>query len=83
MRLPPRFYLLLFALPFPRLRAGTFIEARIRAALLPVNLIFPRLRAGTFIEADPYARTHTCVGFPRLRAGTFIEAKLGRFGPCV
>ena len=35
---------------FPRLRAGTFIEAKLKDSTLPENL-FPRLRAGTFIEA--------------------------------
>ena len=36
---------------FPRLRAGTFIEANGRGKQAPGGTPFPRLRAGTFIEA--------------------------------
>ena len=38
-------------LGFPRLRAGTFIEAGLIAGGARYATVFPRLRAGTFIEA--------------------------------
>ena len=65
---------------FPRLRAGTFIEAY--STSYPGHTHaheFPRLRAGTFIEAvDSVAAAHSLMTFPRLRAGTFIEAEARR-----
>ena len=39
---------------FPRLRAGTFIEALEVEVTCTSELAFPRLRAGTFIEASHY-----------------------------
>ena len=74
---------------FPRLRAGTFIEAVEVSARGKPQRQFPRLRAGTFIEAQ-FTSHHARVvlGFPRLRAGTFIEAvsskdtvRLGKISP--
>ena len=59
---------------FPRLRAGTFIEAAASPFYGPQTCSFPRLRAGTFIEAVMSAGAVAAAEFPRLRAGTFIEA---------
>ena len=39
-------------LVFPRLRAGTFIEAVYSTSSIDSAGAFPRLRAGTFIEAE-------------------------------
>ena len=61
---------------FPRLRAGTFIEAE-HGDVEDARAAFPRLRAGTFIEADRRRVGEAgFLKFPRLRAGTFIEAKV-------
>ena len=60
---------------FPRLRAGTFIEATVSDGVITITKAgFPRLRAGTFIEANRNPLCRTSWTFPRLRAGTFIEA---------
>ena len=61
---------------FPRLRAGTFIEAVMTwRIVVRASRKFPRLRAGTFIEAKTTSsRYSNSKAFPRLRAGTFIEA---------
>ena len=62
---------------FPRLRAGTFIEAISGDVDSAPIWQFPRLRAGTFIEAGIECKySGVDQGFPRLRAGTFIEAQL-------
>ena len=60
---------------FPRLRAGTFIEAISKFPGGAYEAEFPRLRAGTFIEAPLIGLVMgLAYRFPRLRAGTFIEA---------
>ena len=61
---------------FPRLWAGTFIEALARGLYGLGTLAFPRLWAGTFIEAGEDDGEKIPVAlFPRLWAGTFIEAR--------
>ena len=60
---------------FPRLRAGTFIEARI-VNLKPRRVLhFPAFGRGLSLRPTSRGVCYVLlVAFPRLRAGTFIEA---------
>ena len=48
---------------FPRLRAGTFIEAKKLEEAKAAGEEFPRLRAGTFIEAWRKTAIHELANF--------------------
>ena len=60
---------------FPRLRAGTFIEARIQKADRTARTDFPALGRGLSLRQLVDVFSAQVEIFPRLRAGTFIEAQ--------